>query len=198
MENNMSNLENAEMHQVQDQPETASEQKAESEFINSEEINTGESQSHIDSESMSYDEAIVLPIDEPDPKYGPVISVRPALGNRDRFLPNEDRNRPVKLFLPHLGWDYLNAKRTGAEKSQGVFVDGKQIVRTFGVGAMDFEHLTQMVVQLADGREVIGYLRKTAKAKTGMYIPIRLIPEFGEMLTSGNVLIMMVGKLVVG
>ena len=178
--------------------ETASEGKAETSVVSSENEATDELLTSND-EVMSYQDAMAATAESVDPGEGNSLQIRPTSGTRERFVPKTDLERKVRVYsaVSLSGTGQLSARRTGTDKSQGMLIDRKQITREFGESVFRAHHHEQVDILLSDRRTITGYIMKT-RTTQGIYIPVRIVPADIELPQSGTELVMTVSKLIVG
>lgn len=187
MEKNMSNSENADMHQVQDQSE-----KQTSETVANVSVGL----------SAAYADAIADAIRDADPDLESVLPLQPKLrrGKYQRVI-NKDKNRPVTFYNANTENNVIFLTRISKSEGEGATIYFKNVAAVFGAEVFTAPDRTQVEIIMSNGQSLYGYILVPAvnsKAAAKFYLPKGNMPDGIELPTLGYNLPVVVSKLIVG
>jgi len=100
-------------------------------------------------------------------ELSPVIK---STRGKERFVPNSDNARIVKVMLPLNADSEIGLKRTSKSPSEGATIGIKEISRLFGPEVLSVRDKTQVEFLIADGRSLKGYVLRRPKS-VRIYLP---------------------------
>lgn len=178
----MSTIDNAEMHQVQAQPENTSVKVS----------------SIIISKPTSYADAIAEAISIANPDLEAILPLQRKMRLKDFKLNlNLDDNRVVKIFPAKPDQNLLHLGRISKSSSEGATITGKNVKAVFGEDVFMLPNRSQVEIIMANGKSLYGYTL-ISKTKTVLYLPKMNLPEEIELPGLGYTLPVKVIRLLVG
>ena len=183
----MSTIENADMHEVQNQSDTQTSVKVAN-------VSVGL--------SAAYADAIADAIRDADPDLESVLPLQPKLrrGKYQRVF-NLDKNRPVTLYNANAENNVIFLTRISKSEGEGGTVYFKNVAAVFGSEVFSAPDRTQVEIIMSNGQSLYGYTLVPAsdsKAGAKFYLPKGNMPDGIVLPGLGFNLPVVVSKLIVG